>query len=44
METLALLNHYYPAWSLTDLKKIPHRQREWWIKMGEWKRNRLKGA
>lgn len=42
MQDLALLNRFYPSWSLTELKRITHRMRKWWIEMGVWRKQ--KGA
>lgn len=37
MQSIALLSKFYPSWPLSELKKVPHRMREWWIEMGVWR-------
>jgi hypothetical protein len=33
----------YPGWSLNEIRAMPQRQREYWLKMIRWKKERYAG-
>jgi hypothetical protein len=35
-----VLTQRYPAWTLTELKTMPHRERAHWLAVSKWRQDR----
>jgi hypothetical protein len=33
----SLMSQAYPGWSLSEQKRMPRREREYWIEMNKWR-------
>lgn len=35
-----MLSSAYPGWNLTEIKRLPYRERKWWVSMEQWSAER----